>query len=61
MEFEDNISQRSEAREILGPLYEDVFFRKNRCRSSIENQRDKALLGNLIRRQFGRNWWAALS
>jgi len=61
MEFEDNISQRSEAREILGPLYEDVFFGKNCWRSSIENSRDKALLGNLIRCQFGPNWLAALS
>jgi len=55
MEFQAYVSQRSEAKEILGPLYEDVFFRKNRWRSSIGNQRDKALLGNLIRRKFGPN------
>ena len=55
MEFREYVSQGSEANTILGPLYDDLFFRKNRWRSSIGNQRDKALLGNLIRRQFGPN------
>jgi len=43
MEFEEYVSQRSEANT------------KTRWRSSIGNQRDTALLGNLIRRQFGPN------
>ena len=47
--------QGSEANTILGPLYDDILSKKNRWRSSIGNQRDKTLLRNLIRRQFGPN------
>jgi len=41
--------------QYLVPGMKTYFFRKNRWRSSIGNQRDKALLGNLIRRKFGHN------
>jgi hypothetical protein len=46
-------SRRGEAKQTLGPMYEQLIFRKMRWRTSIGKQRDMMFLSNLIRRKFG--------
>src|SRR5579859_5885980 len=55
MDFDRYVSVRGEVINVLGPLYENLIFRKIRCRTSIGKQRDFLLLGNLIRRKFTSN------
>jgi len=52
-DFDNYCSVRGEAKQILGPMYEQPIFRKMRWRTSIGKQRDMTFLNNLIRRKFG--------
>jgi hypothetical protein len=55
VDFDQYVSIRGEAVNILGPLYENSIFQKLRWRTSIGKQRDLSSLGNLIRCKFGPN------
>jgi len=50
-DFDNYCSVRGEAKQILGPMYEQPIFRKMRWRTSIGKQRDMTFLNNLIRRK----------
>jgi len=52
-DFDNYCSVCGEAKQILGPMYEQPIFRKMRWRSSIGKQRDTMFLNNLICRKFG--------
>ena len=54
MHFDEYVRVRGEVANVLGLLYENSFFRRIRWWTSI-GKHDFALLGNLIRRKFGRN------
>src|SRR5579859_5709011 len=51
----ETVSVWGETVNVLSPLYENNIFQRIRWRTSIGQQRDFSLLGNLIRHKFGSN------
>jgi len=47
-DFDNYCSVRGEAKQILGPMYEQPIFRKMRWRTSIGKQRDMTFLNHLL-------------